>query len=88
MLNQEKIDVLFQTLRKVHKCHWKAPKLDDVQKEIHRIGVFVFRIGNNPWVAEVRITENGVEYVVNQDLSERMRKDAEKMKEEFEKLIQ
>jgi len=83
MLTQQFLESLFGVLRKIHTAHWKTPKLADVQKEIARSGVFVFRIGSDPWVADVKITESGVEYTINGDLPEKMRKRAEEYQEKF-----
>ena len=87
VLTQEQIDRIFAVLRIVHTSHWKAPKLEDVQKEMARAGAFVFRAGRDPWVAEVRITEDTVSYEINPELPERMKKQAEEMKKKFEALI-
>lgn len=86
-LTQERLNTIFSTLRQVHKSHWRAPRLADVTKEIERQGTYTFRIGSSPWVADVTITQNDVHYLVNQDLPERMRKHAERMKQEFEAAI-
>ena len=83
MLTQEKIDKLFSILRIVHTSHWKAPKLEEVEREISRTGVYTFRVGTNPWVADVKITAAGVEYIVNAELPERMKANAEGMKKKF-----
>jgi len=83
MLTQEKIDKIFGILRIVHTSHWKAPKLEEVEKEISRIGAYIFRAGRNPWVADVKITAAGVEYVINQELPARMKAKAEEMKRKF-----
>jgi hypothetical protein len=85
MLTQEKIDKIFGILRIVHTSHWKAPKLEEVKKEIERTGAYIFRAGRDPWVAEVRITET-VAYEINQELPERMKKKAEQMKNRFEEI--
>jgi len=87
MLTQEKIDKIFGILRIVHTSHWKAPKLEEVEKEISRIGAYIFRAGRNPWVADVKITAAGVEYVVNPELPIRMKEQAEGMKKKFLELI-
>ncbi len=83
MLTQEIIDKIFSILRIVHTSHWKAPKVEEVEKEISRIGAYAFRIGTAPWVADVKITAAGVEYVVNAELPERMKMNAETMKRKF-----
>lgn len=87
MLTQERIDKIFGILRIVHTSHWKAPKLEEVEREISRIGAYIFRAGRNPWVVDVKITENSVSYEINPELPERMKKKAEEMKEKFEELI-
>ena len=87
MITQEKIDKVFSILRIVHTSHWKAPKLEEVQNEITRTGAYIFRAGRDPWVAEVKITEDSVSYEINPELPERMRKKAEDMKKKFEELI-
>jgi len=84
-LTQSFIDKVFSQLRIIHKSHWKAPKLEEVQREIGRVGKFVFRIGAAPYVAEVAITPFGVSYEVNPNLPERMKKQAETMREKFER---
>lgn len=86
-MNQEKIDKIFQILRIVHTSHWKAPKAEEVQREIERTGAYVFRAGRQPWVAEVRITEEAVSYEINPELPEKMKIKAEEMKKKFEELI-
>lgn len=83
MPTQEKIDKIFGILRIVHTSHWKAPKLEEVEREISRTGVYVFRAGTNPWVADVRITSAGVEYVVNSELPARMKAKADGFKKKF-----
>jgi hypothetical protein len=83
---QEKLDKLFAILRIVHTSHWKAPKLELVQREIRRTGAYIFRAGRAPWVAEVRITENSIEYVVNSELPDNFRKKADEMKKKFDEL--
>ena len=83
-MKQEYLEKLFATLRIVHTSHWKAPKVDDVNKEIERKGVFVFRIGADPWVAEVKITETGATYEINPELPQRMKAKAEEMKKRVE----
>ncbi|HLF54791.1 MAG TPA: hypothetical protein VI612_03665 [Candidatus Nanoarchaeia archaeon] len=87
MLTQEKIDKIFAILRIVHTSHWKAPKTEEVQKEISRIGAYIFRAGREPWVAEVKITENTISYEINPELPEKMKIKAEEMKKKFEELI-
>ncbi len=87
MLTQERIDKIFGILRIVHTSHWKAPKLEEVEREISRIGAYIFRAGRNPWVADVKITSAGVEYVVNSELPARMKTHAEGMKQKFLELI-
>jgi hypothetical protein len=86
MITQEKIDKIFNILRIVHTSHWKPPKLEIVQKEIHRAGVFIFRAGRAPWVADVKITENSVSYEINPELPERMKTRAQEMKRKFEEM--
>lgn len=83
MLAQEKIDKIFGILRIVHISHWKAPKLAEVEKEISRTGAYIFRAGTDPWVAEVRITAAGIEYVVNSELPARMKEHANGMRQKF-----
>lgn len=83
MPTQATLDQLFAKLRIIHKAHWKAPLLSDVEKEITRKGIFVFRIGSNPWVAEIIISES-VRYEVNPHLPERMLAAAIKLKNLFE----
>ncbi len=87
MITQEKIDKIFGILRIVHTSHWKAPKLAEIEKEISRIGAYIFRAGRDPWVAEVKITAAGVEYVVNSELPARMKEQANGMKQKFLELI-
>jgi len=87
MVKQEKIDKIFAILRIVHTTHWKAPKMEEVEKEIARTGAYVFRAGRKPWVAEVKITEEAISYEINSELPERMKKKAEEMKEKFESMI-
>ncbi len=87
MITQEKIDKIFQILRIVHTSHWKAPKIEEVQKEIARTGAYIFRAGREPWVAEVKITEDSVSYEINPELPERMKKKAEEMKKRFEQML-
>ncbi len=87
MLTQEKIDKIFAILRIVHTSHWKAPKVEEVQKEIARTGAYIFRAGTQPWVAEVKITENNVSYEINPELPEKMKIKAEEMKKKFEASI-
>jgi hypothetical protein len=86
MITQEKLDKLFSILRIVHTSHWKAPKAEEAQKEIDRLGAYIFRAGREPWVADVKITEETVSYEINPELPERMKKKAEEMKQKFEKL--
>ena len=83
MLTQPQLEALFAKLRIIHKSHWKTPKLENVAKEIERTGAFVFRIGSNPWVAEIIITET-VKYEVNPALPERMLAVALEMKKKFD----
>lgn len=83
MLTQEKIDKIFAILRIVHASHWKAPKIIDVEREIARTGTYIFRAGRDPWVADVKITSAGVEYVINHELPARMKARAEEMKKKF-----
>ncbi len=87
MITQEKIDKIFAILRIVHTSHWKAPKIEEVQKEIARTGAYIFRAGREPWVAEVKITEDSVSYEINPELPERMKKKAEEMKKRFEQML-
>lgn len=84
MLTQEKIDKIFSILRTVHTSHWKAPKLEEVQKEVERTGAYIFRAGSQPWVAEVKITEDTISYEINPELPEKMKIKAEEMKKKFE----
>ena len=86
-MDQEKVDKVFLVLRIFHTAHWKAPKIEDVKKEIARIGEFVFRAGSDPWVAEVKVTDISVSYEINPLLPDRMKKKAEEMKKRFESLI-
>ncbi len=88
MIGQEKVDRIFSILRIVHTSHWKAPKAEDVQKEIARTGAYVFRAGRNPWVAEVKITEETVSYEINPELPGRMKEKAKEMKKKFETMLQ
>jgi len=83
-MNQEHIDKIFRILRIVHKAHWKAPKIETVEDEIKRTGKFVFRIGANPYVAEVTIDSNKVEYHVNEKLPGRLKELATHYKEQFD----
>jgi len=83
-MNQEQIDRIFRILRTVHKSHWKPPKLETVEAEIKRVGKFVFRIGVEPYVAELIITPNKVEYTVNEKLPERLKEIATHYKEQFD----
>ncbi len=84
MLTQEQVNRIFAVLRIVHTSHWKAPKLEEVQREIARTGAFVFRAGRDPWVADLRITESTVSYEINPELPERMKAKATEMKKKFE----
>ncbi len=86
MITQEFLINLFATLRAIHKAHWKVPTLEAVEADIARKGVYVFRIGDIPWVAEVRIGKN-VEYIVNSELSEKMKKTAEEYKQKFDEWL-
>ena len=86
-MQQQIIDKIFNILRIVHTSHWKAPKLEEVEKEIARTGAYIFRAGTEPWVAEVKITADTVSYEINPELPERMKKQAEEMKKKFEELI-
>jgi len=83
VLTQDRIDKIFSILRIVHTSHWKAPKIEEVEREISRIGAFVFRVGRNPWVADVRITSAGVTYEANSELPAQMKIKAEGMKTKF-----
>jgi dissimilatory sulfite reductase (desulfoviridin) alpha/beta subunit len=83
-LNQEKIDNIFRILRIVHKSHWKPPKIETIETEIKRLGKFIFRIGVEPYVAEVVITPDKTEYVVNQKLPGRLKELAIHYKEQFD----
>ena len=85
-MQQKVIDKIFNILRIVHTSHWKAPKIEEVQKEIERTGAYIFRAGTEPWVAEVKITADTVSYEINPELPERMKKKAEEMKKKFEEL--
>jgi len=87
MLTQEKLDKIFAALRIAHKSHWKAPKLELVLQEIERKSAYVFRAGANPWVAEIKITDESVTYTVNPELPERMRKATEELKRKFEEQL-
>lgn len=87
MLTQEKVDKIFSILRIVHTSHWKAPKIEDVQQEIQRVGAYIFRAGREPWVADVKITEAAVSYEINPELPERMKSKAQEMKKKFEQMI-
>ena len=86
-MQQQIIDKIFNIFRIVHTSHWKAPKLEEVEKEIARTGAYIFRAGREPWVAEVKMTENSISYEINPELPERMKKKAEEMKKKFEELI-
>ena len=86
MLTQEKIDKIFSILRIVHTSHWKAPKIEDVQREMQRIGAYIFRAGREPWVADVKITETAISYEINPELPDRMRATAQEMKKKFDEL--
>lgn len=87
-LTQERIDEVFSALRTIHKAHWRKPTLEIAEREIKRVGRFVFRIGSSPWVADISFSSDGsVEYIVNQELPERMRKHTEEMKAQFDKTI-
>jgi len=83
VLTQDTIDKIFSILRIVHTSHWKAPRIEEVEREISRIGAYAFRIGTDPWVADVKITAAGVEYAVNSELPERMKLNTETMKRKF-----
>lgn len=83
-MEQAEIDSIFAVLRKVHTAHWKPPKAEIVKKEIDRTGAFVFRIGANPWVAQIKITKESASYEVNPALPERMKKRAEEFRRKFE----
>lgn len=83
-MNQEQIDRIFRILRIVHKSHWKPPKIEVVEAEIKRTGKFVFRIGVEPYVAEIIITPNKVEYIVNEKLPGRLKELAKHYKEQFD----
>ena len=87
MITQERIDRIFNILRIVHTSHWKAPKVEEVVKEIGRTGAYIFRAGRDPWVADVKITADSVSYEINQELPERMKKKTEEMKKKFEEMI-
>ncbi len=87
MLTQDKIDKIFGILRIVHTSHWKTPKVEEVQKEVERIGAYVFRAGRQPWVAEIKITKDTISYEINPELPEKMKLKAEEMKKKFEELI-
>ncbi|MBI4146020.1 hypothetical protein HY489_01640 [Candidatus Woesearchaeota archaeon] len=86
-IDQTMLDKLFAQLRIIHTSHWKTPKLEEVKKEIERTGTFSFRIGANPWVAEVKITMDKITYDTNQELPERMRKKMEEMKNKFDNSV-
>lgn len=83
MITQDKLDKIFAILRVVHTSHWKPPKVQDVEKEIARTGAFVFRVGSEPWVADVKITSAGATYEVNSELPAQMKLKAEEMKKKF-----
>ena len=83
-MDQAKIDGIFAILRRIHTAHWKAPKEEIVKKEIARTGAFVFRIGSNPWVAEIRIAKESVNYEINPALPERLKLHAQELKKKFE----
>ncbi len=83
-MQQQIIDKIFNILRIVHTSHWKAPGVEEVEKEIARTGAYIFRAGSDTWVAEIKITENSVSYEINPELPERMKKKAEEMKKKFE----
>lgn len=83
-MNQETLDSVFRILRTVHKSHWKAPKLEIVESEIKRTGKFVFRIGADPYVSEVIITNTSVDYLVNSNLTARLKEIATHYKEQFD----
>ena len=83
MPTQQQLDEIFAKLRLIHKSHWKAPKTWEVEKEIKRTGKYVFRIGADPWVVEVIITDS-ISYEVNPELPERMKKQVMVMKQKFE----
>ena len=85
-MQQQIIDKIFNILRIVHTSHWKAPNVDEVEKEIARTGAYIFRTGSDPWVAEVKITDDVVSYEINPELPDRMKKKAEEMKKKFEEL--
>lgn len=87
MLTQEQVNAVFAQLRIIHKAHWKAPKVEEVKKEIAQKGAFLFLIGKDPYVAQVRITEDTISYEVNPALPERMRMQANDMKKKFERLF-
>ncbi len=87
VLTQEQVNRIFAVLRIVHTSHWKAPKLEEVQREITRTGAFVFRAGRAPWVADIKITKDAVSYETNPELPERMKAKAEEMKKKFEAMI-
>ncbi len=86
-ITQDKIDKIFAILRVVHTSHWKAPKIDEIEREISRTGAFVFRVGSEPWVADVKITSAGIEYIVNSELPAQMKLKAEEMKKKFEAMF-
>ena len=83
-MDQSKIDSIFAILRRIHTAHWKAPIEEVVAKEIERIGAFVFRIGSNPWLAEVVITKDSARYEVNSNLPTRLKLHAQELKKKFE----
>lgn len=83
MITQDVLDKVFSTLRAIHKAHWKTPRADIVTSEIKRKGVFVFRIGSNPWVAEICI-DTDVRYVVNENLALHMKQRANEFKQQFD----
>lgn len=83
-MNQGYIDTIFRILRIVHKAHWKAPKLEVVESETKRTGKFTFKIGSNPYVAEVTIEPSKVEYRVNEKLPGRLKELVTHYKEQFD----
>lgn len=86
-ISQAGLDKLFSQLRIIHKAHWKAPKTEEVERAIKEKGVFIFRIGAEPHVAEVKITSSGIAYEINANLPERMKKQAEEMKKSVDRSI-
>ncbi|MBS3125686.1 hypothetical protein J4211_05570 [Candidatus Woesearchaeota archaeon] len=86
MITQQSLDSLFARLRIIHRAHWKAPALTDVEHEIKRTGSFIFRIGSNPWVAQIIISDL-VRYEVNPQLPPRMLTATLELKKKFKQTV-